>query len=125
MFEAPGVNDSRGYPQRSQRINRGRLRGFRSLVAAGHKPELLISLIRSDRLFRTNPGAAYAEAWALTFYLAETHPRKWTRYLGRIARLPAFTDYTADERLRDFTAVFGDDWPMVEARFLRFMETVK
>ncbi len=121
MFEAPGVYDSRHYTLRSDRINQGRLRTFRKLVPH-HKPELVASLVVSDSLFRTNPAAAYAEAWALTFFLVETQPRKYMKYLALTANRPPFTEYTAAERTADFTSVFGDDWRMFEARFLRFMD---
>ncbi|MBN2476117.1 MAG: DUF1570 domain-containing protein [Pirellulales bacterium] len=122
MFEAPGVYDSQHYKHRADRINRDRLEAFRQLVAPRHKPELLSAIVASDEAFRTDTAAAYAEAWALSFYLVETQPRKYTHYLARTADRPAFSRYTAAERVADFVAVFGDDWQMLEARFLRFVE---
>jgi len=125
MFEAPGVYDSRYHTGRSDRVNRGRFEQFKELVAPRHRPELLAELIASDRLFRTSPAAAYAEAWALTFYLMETQHGKYADYLARTAQRTSFQQYTAAERTADFTAVFGDNWPMLEAQFLRFMERVR
>jgi hypothetical protein len=125
LFEAPGVYDSRNNTRPADRVNRGRLMAFRQGVAPHHRPQLLAAIVASDELFRTNPGAAYAESWALTFFLAETAPRKYTDYLKRTALRPPFTDYSAAERTADFAAVFGLDWRMLEARFLRFMEGVK
>jgi len=63
----------------------------------------------------------YAEAWALTFYLIETQPRQYIEYLARVAARPPLREYTAAQRLADFTAIFGDNWPMLDARLLRFM----
>jgi hypothetical protein len=83
---------------------------------------LLTALIASDRLFRNSPSAAYAEAWALTLYLVEKQPRKYAAYVARTVARPSFQEYTAAERTADFTAVFGDDWRMLEARFLRFVD---
>jgi len=94
-------------------------------VAPRHRPEVLASIVASDDLFHVNPAAAYAEAWALSFCLVETEPRKYAQYLKRTASRPAFRKYTAAERTADFTAVFGGDWRMLEARFLRFMAGVK
>ncbi len=125
MFEAPGVYNSRSYPSLSDRINRERLEDFRRLVAPNHQPHLLAGLIASDELFERAPAAAYAEAWALTFFLIETDRAKYAEFLARTARRPPFTEYTADERTEDFTAVFGSDWAMLQARFLRFMQQVK
>ena len=121
MFEAPGVYDSLNHPRLSDRIHRDRLRQFRLLVAE-HRPEVLRDLVASDRFFGLNPGAAYAEAWALSFFLVETSPQKYMRYLAKTAARGAFTPYEAEEREADFTAVFGNDWRMLEARMLRFLE---
>jgi len=125
MFEAPGVYDSRRYPERTDRLNRGRLREFQERVVPRHRPELLASLVARDNFFRASPSAAYAEAWAFTFYLVETQPRKYADYLARTAAHPPFTECTAAERTADFTAVFGTDWRMLEAQFLRFMAGLK
>ena len=81
--------------------------------------------VATGNLFRLNPYAAYAEAWAFTFFLVETEPQKYVRYLKRTASRPPFKDYTPAERTADFTAVFGDNWAMLEARFLRYMARVE
>jgi len=125
LFEAPGIYDPRSYTRPAERVNQGRLEVFRRIVLPRHRPELLSAIVASDRLFRIHPGAAYAEAWAFTFFLAESEPRKYVRYLKRAAARSPFHAYTASERAADFTAVFGDDWRMLEARFLRFMAGVK
>ncbi len=125
MFEAPGVCNAHDHPSRSDRINRGRLHDFRRVVAPKHEPELLKKIVSSDYLFQSNPRAAYAEAWALSFFLAETRGPAYARYLARTADKPAFHHSSASERLADFTSVFGDDWKMLEARLLRFIEGLK
>ncbi|MBN2579904.1 MAG: DUF1570 domain-containing protein [Pirellulales bacterium] len=125
LFEAPGVYDAPHYPRPADRVNRGRFQDFRMLLEKGHRPELLQALIASDRLFQINPAAAYAEAWALTYFLIETQPRNYARYLALTADRPPFSEYTARQRIADFTSVFGKDWRMLEARFLRFMADVE
>jgi len=122
MFEAPGVYNSRYNTRQTDRIHRGWLDAFRAFARAGHRPDLLAELIASDRLFQTQPAVAYAEAWALTFYLVETQRGKYAEYLARTAERPPFQPYTAAERTADFVAVFGDDWRMLEARLVRFAE---
>ena len=125
LFEARGVYDSYDYAQQADRINRGRLDDFRTAVEPGHRPESIEALVASDRRFQTGPTAAYAEAWALTFFLVETRPREYARYLAMTAGRPPLSDYPAAERVADFQSAFGDDWRMFEARFLRFMAQVK
>jgi hypothetical protein len=125
LFEAPGVYDSRYHTQAGDRINRGRLAVFQKLVQPRHRHELIAAMVASDELFRISPNAAYAEAWALSYYLIETQPHKYAQYLARTAQRPPFREYTAAERTADFTAVFGSDWRMLEAQFLRHMAAVK
>ena len=125
MFEAKGVHDSHSFTQRSDRINRGRFEYFRKHVIPNSSPELLADTIASDESFRTNPAAAYACAWALTFYLVETQPRKYADYLSRTVDHRPFTKYTTLERVSDFTEVFGDDWRMLEAQLIRFAKQLR
>jgi len=125
LFEAPGVYDSRNNTRPADRVNRDRLKAFRQGIVPHHRPELLAAIVASDDLFRTSPGAAYAESWALSFFLVETAPHKYVDYLKRTALHSPFADYAAAERTADFAAVFGTDWRMLEARFLRFMEGVR
>ncbi len=120
LFEAPGVFDSDGHPQAAQRINRGRFGQFQ-LLRPRHRPEWLRQMIAGDDFFRRDAARAYAEAWALTFYLTEREPQKYARYLAATARRPPLAEPAAAERLAEFTAVFGGDWQMLEARLLRFM----
>jgi len=103
----------------------GWLRQFQQSVAPRHRPELLADLIAGDGVFQTDPPLAYAEAWALTFYLAQTQPQKYAEYLARTAAHAPMERITAPQRTADFTAVFGDDWRMLEARLLRFMDELR
>lgn len=125
MFEAAGVHDSRSYRRRSDRINRGQLESFRRSVEPNHRPELLQELVASDRLFRTKTAVAYAEAWALSFFLVETRPKQYMAYLAATADRPPFSEYSPSERTADFTAAFGDDWQLLEVHLLRFLATLK
>ncbi len=125
LFEATGVFDSRAHGSRGDRVNRDRFSKFQSLVAAGYKPGSVYDLVASDRFFDQSPLAAYAHAWALSFYLVETQPRRYSRYLALVAKRPAFAVYTPTDRLKDFTSIFGGNFRLLEAKFLRFMKTVR
>jgi hypothetical protein len=82
-------------------------------------------LVTTDDAFRSDLDGAYAEAWALSFYLCETQPKLYAAYLEKTAQRPAFSDYPAAERMADFQAIFGSDLKIFEAKFLRFMQDVK
>lgn len=120
MFEARGVWNSGAYPARADRINAEQLaafRRYRTRRAAGSLPEFLTG----DRLFRSDSAGAYAESWALSFFLSESEPRGWARYL-RITSDPSRPANPTPQRLLgEFEQAFGARLPMLEARYLRFM----
>jgi hypothetical protein len=125
LYEARGVWDSRNYQQQEDRINQGRRRNFKQIVGSGRPTGLMVDLINSDRLFQENAAVAYAEAWALTFYLIETQPAKYAKYLALTAERDSFAPYPAAQRMKDFTSVFGTDFRMLDANLLRFIDTLK
>src|SRR4051794_14702298 len=81
MFEAPGVWNARYDQTQADRNNRPRLESFRKYVTLRRQPGSLARLLTSDDAFRSDPDGAYAEAWALSFYLCETQPKLYTAYL--------------------------------------------
>ncbi len=125
LFEAQGIWDSRRFTAIEDRINRGRLASFRQYAATSRKTGALAELVNSDRLFEQDPVAAYGEAWALTFFLSETQPRKYTEYLAKTAARERFAAYPAAQRLADFTSIFGTDLGRLEIEFLRYLAAVK
>ena len=121
MFEARGVWDGRSVYNRSDRINRGRLDDFRYYQ---HKRPAgaIMATVASDQLFRTSPGFAYAEAWTLSFFLCETRPQEYSRYLEKVAARAAFSEYPSQQRMVDFTRIFGSDLEMLDVQMKRFVE---
>lgn len=125
MFEARGVYDSGRYRGQHDRLNPYRLDRFLSYAKTRRRRGAMEQLIASDRLFASDGDAAYAEAWALTFYLAERHPREYFQLLSKVAARPPLEPYTSARRLQDFRSVLGDDLAMLEVRMLRFVEGLK
>ena len=89
MFEAPGVWNAQYDHTQADRVNRGRLAGFRDYVAKRRQPGSLATLLTTDDAFRSDPDGAYAEAWALSFYLCETQPRLYAELPGENGRAAA------------------------------------
>jgi hypothetical protein len=125
MFEARGVWNRQYDNSQSDRINHRQLNEFRDYAATRRRPGATAQLIASDDAFRSDIHGAYAEAWALSFYLSETQPRLYATYLTKTAERPLFADYTSAERMADFQDVFGKEMKMFETKFLRYMEEVK
>src|SRR5262245_617937 len=124
MFEARGVWQSRTYPHQGDRINRGRLQAFRQR-ARSRPADAIAQLVSSDRPFSSDPDGAYADAWALSFFLIESEPRKYQEYLAKTAALAPFAAYPAPRRLQDFTDTFGSELKLLDARMQRFVAGLK
>jgi hypothetical protein len=125
LFEARGVWNSDQYRQLSDRVNQGRLMDFRRFAGDHPSPDWIQSLATSDRSFTQDVGAAYAQSWALTFYLSEREPAAYSKFLAITVARPAFRSYTAAERVADFTHAFGDNWKMLDARVRRFLAELR
>jgi hypothetical protein len=125
LFESRGVWDSRRYSRFEDRINRERLADFRRYQKSGRPSQGLMLVVADDRLFNSNALAAYAESWALSFYLSEQEPRKYAAYLAKTATLKPFEPYPTARRLADFKAIFGENTRMLEANYLRFIDGLK
>ena len=124
MFEARGVWNSQSFHSLKDRINEGRLADFRAGLKK-RKPGTFGNLVASDQLFKTDPTAAYAEAWALMLFLCETRPRQLAEYLEKTAARPDFSSYFATQRVADFAECFGSDFKQLEANFLAWMAEIK
>lgn len=124
LFEAKGVWKSRSYPNKADRLNTARLRDYRQ-YAAKAKDSIVTQLIESDKWFEQDASLAYAYSWAITFYLTETQPRKYSDYLQLTAKRATSSGHSKAERLKDFTSVFGADLKLFEQWFSRHLKDVK
>ena len=125
MFEARGVWQSRNFPHAPDRINRARLQAWRAYERSRRPNDAIAQLVSSDRSFGSDIEGAYSEAWALTFFLSETEPKRYSAYLMKTAAVKPFSDYRSPQRLRDFTDTFGSDLTMLDARMKRFIAGLK
>ena len=97
---------------------------FRHLSKEGKPPFTLAEFVASDQPFRRNGAAAYAQAWTLAFYLAETQPRAYSRYLATVANRPAFSRYGQSDRVADFRGAFGQDLDILTANWMKWVEAL-
>ncbi|MEM9187277.1 MAG: DUF1570 domain-containing protein [Planctomycetota bacterium] len=125
LFEPRAVWRPSGGDQRGDRLNRERLEDFRHFSREGQPPFDLAAFVASDQPFRRRGAAAYAQAWTLAFYLAETRPRDYSRYLAAIAGRPPLARYSPPARVRDFHAAFGDDFAILQANWMRWVAELR
>jgi hypothetical protein len=124
MFEAKGLWDAKSSHTRKDRLNRGRLDDFRYMLK-GRSANTIPNMIASDKSFKADPAAAYAEAWTLSFFLCETRPREYCDYLAKVGSRKAFSEYSPKKRLQDFARYFGSDFKQLDADLVRFVEDLK
>ena len=103
-FETPDLASDRGWKGIGN-VNTARLERF----LAHHRAGALEQIVLGDEPFRRPDEAldAYARAWALTFFLAQTRKAAFVDYLRTISRKEPLADDSQEERLRDFKTAFG------------------
>ena len=124
-FEAPGMRSTSLQKVPGAKLNQSRLSHFREFVKARRPAKSLADFISNGDLHGMDLLDGYAQSWALTYFLIETRPREYSKYLKLLSERPPFTVYTAKERLADFHAAFGTDLILFEAKFLRFIEPLR
>ncbi|QDV52934.1 DUF1570 domain-containing protein [Gimesia fumaroli] len=121
-FESDELRAHTGGRARSvSRINRTRLLWFHHYAQKRRGKESLQAFIRDDRQFHSATLDAYAEAWALTFFLVETQPARYARYLKKISARDPLKEYSADAREQDFKDAFKTNIRTMEVDYLHFM----
>ena len=108
MFEAPGIHDSENPCCAMTRINRSRYLWFENYLKSRRLPHSLKDFVATtDDLYASATLDAYAEGWALTFFLAETRHGSYGRYLKRVSwpAIRCWFTRTGEERVADFLQV--------------------
>lgn len=123
-FETPDLKRNRGWAAIGG-VNYVRLNQFRRYLAQ-RPANSLLSLLTGDDRFRNTATAldAYAEAWALNYYLLRVHPDKYAKYLKQLAEKTPLVNDDPKARLEQFQAVFGD-LATLDADFIRQMQRVR
>ena len=117
FFETPDPG-GRGW-KRIGGVNRPRLDTFLS----SYRPGVLDEIVRGDEPFRATEGAidAYARAWALTAFLAQTRKAALVDYITAIGAKPPLAPDGPEERLQDFVAAFGVEPHELEQPLMKFL----
>jgi hypothetical protein len=127
-FETPDLGSSKGWKTIGA-VNRPRLDRFRDYLA--HRPaKSLLSLISDDKRFRDPRQAldAYAEAWALNYYLVHQKPKQFNAYMELMAAKRALVvppdGQKAEQRIKEFQAAF-DDLARLDAEFVKYIQRIR
>lgn len=124
-FEAPGMRSQALQKTPGAKLNEGRLSQFREFAEQRRRPKTLQTFIGNGNLTDENLLDGYAQSWALTYFLLETRPREYAKYVKLIAARSPLEDCTEEQRVSDFRAAFGNDLVLFEAKFLRYIQDLK
>ena len=125
MFEAEGVHNSYIHTKQVDRVNRGRMTSLMRMISSGKAKGTLERMVRDDRIFETSPELAYAYAWGLTFFLAETKPKEYLKFLTEDAKREIYSNYSRTDRIEQFSQAFGSDFEKIEAQMFNYLKKVK
>lgn len=124
MFETPTARDKNGW-KIGIRPNRPRIFALFDYLNT-NPDEPLENLIKSDTPLQkgtqTSVLHSYAMSWCMTYYLMEKKPRFFLEYMKAMAEKQSFEDDSPEQRIKDFEAVFGDDWKKLYADMKKFIE---
>ena len=121
-FEVPDLRSRAGW-RTIGKINPSRMRRFRDILRNRWTEGSLERLLTDDRRFG-NPksaGDAYAEAWALSYFLIRKQGSRYANYLKLISRKKPLRFDKPEQRLREFRKAFGDDLGRIDRDFQRYM----
>ena len=125
-FEAPDLSSRRGWSGIGK-VNAPRLFRFREFLKTKREPDSLETLVRDNSRFADADSAidAYAEAWALTYFLIRTRIRDYSKYLQLISQKQPLRWSKPEERLAEFQSVFGNDFARLNREFLSFTSRLR
>lgn len=124
-FETPDLQSAKGW-RNIGAMNRPRLDRFREYLGS-RGSDSLRTLIADDKRVRDPRQAldAYAEAWALNYYLLRQKPREYLAYLKTLGEKRPMLYDDSETRLKEFQAAFGEDLARFDADFLRNIQKAK
>jgi hypothetical protein len=124
-FETPDLSSSKGWRSIGE-VNQVRLAGFRQYLQKGRPADSLQTLVSADDRLRDpkQSGDAYAEAWALNYFLLRQKPKQYLAYVTLMAEKKPLIWDEPDDRLREFKKVFGD-LSQLDAEFVKQMGKVR
>jgi hypothetical protein len=124
-FETPDLKSSKGW-RNIGALNRSRLSRFSRDFAQRPQSGALELLLTNDERMRDPDTAvsAYAESWALCYFLAKRKSKQFSAYLGELSKLAPLEDPGTAGRLEAFRKHFGD-LERLDREFVRYMRSLK
>ncbi|MEM9587217.1 MAG: DUF1570 domain-containing protein [Planctomycetota bacterium] len=87
----------------------------------------LATLISDDLRYRSSATAqdAYAEGWALTYFLIKTRREKYVEYLRQLSEGKPLIERTKRERIEMFESVFGEPIAKIDRQLVAYINRIR
>jgi hypothetical protein len=125
FFEAPDRRNPGRWRNIGQ-VNQVNLKRFYQ-YAPDRPEESLATLLADDSRFRGSSTAtsAYAECWALTYFLIKTRRSEYVEYLKKLSEGRPLAERTQRERIEIFESAFGTTLVELDKELLAYMRRVR
>ena len=124
-FETPDLASSKGW-RNIGTVNQVRLSGFRNYLPRRPADSLITLLAGNDRLRDPKLGGdAYAEAWALNYFLIKQRPKQYLEYIKALAEKQALLSDDPQAKIEEFKQAFGNDLQQLDSEFLRYLSKIR
>lgn len=125
FFESPDPNSANGWGG-TGKVNRHNLAVFAKYTSNRPEDSLEQLLLNDDRLRAgdtlTN---AYAESWALTYFLLKSKPKQFVNYMKQLKLKSPGNPSTSKERIELFQDCFGNDLTKIDRDLILFIRKVR
>jgi hypothetical protein len=123
-FETPEMNGPKVSWNSVGSLNKPRIERFLTYRKKNRRPDSLKSLLTSDDRFHNEVSAAdaYAESYALTYFLINQRMPQFLKYMKMMAAKPTLQQDTPEQRVADFQEAFGQNMRLLDASFLRYID---
>ena len=125
FFESPDMRNPRKW-RSIGRVNQFNLARWRNYV--GRRPqESLATLLADDNRLRQSSTAAdaYAESWALTYFLIKTRRQEYVEYLRKLSEGRPLVERTRRQRIEMFEETFGTSVVDIDRALVNYMRRVR
>jgi hypothetical protein len=125
FFETPDLRSRTGW-RGIGAVNPIRLPRFKELLLTRTSGSLNQTLTEDERFRDANSALdAYAESWAMVYFLTKVYRDEFAAYLQELAEQPPLVNGTPEKRMERFKKHFGEDLNAFEQKFIRFMSRLK
>jgi len=124
-FETPDRRNPRKW-RGIGRVNQVNLARWKKYLP-NRPSESLATLLSDDMRYRNSATAeaAYAEGWALTYYLIKTKRKEYVAYLKTLSQGKLAAERTKQERIEMFQKAFGMSIVDIDKAFVTYMRRVR